>query len=416
MNTYYADLHIHSRYSRATSPSCDLEPLHHWAQLKGIAVCGTGDCTHPDWSKNLKESLIQDDTSGLYRLRDTLAERASASVPESCRAPVNFLITGEISSIYKRDGATRKVHSVILLPSLEAAGRLNTQLSQIGNIFSDGRPILGLDPRNLLEMLLEIDPRCALIPAHIWTPWFSMLGAKSGFDSLEECFGDLSKHIFAVETGLSSDAPMNHRIPFLDSITLVSNSDMHSPSNLGRNATRFFGTPSYANIMQALKTRTPDLFGGTVDLFPEEGKYFHDGHRSCGISLSPQESIAHNCLCPACGKPLTIGVLHRVQELAEKHKQLRTAARPDYPPFHYIIPLPELLASQLGNAAASRRVQSAYRQTLAQAGAELPLLIDAPAACLSTLTETGAAILKIRQGEVSRTPGFDGVYGTIRPA
>ncbi|MFA7172214.1 MAG: endonuclease Q family protein [Kiritimatiellia bacterium] len=415
MKTYYADLHIHSKYSRATSPECDLISLHHWAQLKGISVCGTGDCTHPDWSKTLKESLTLEENSGLYTLKQNCLTSLPNHLPESCHAPVKFLITGEISSIYKRDNQTRKVHSLILLPSLEAAAKLNTRLATIGNIFSDGRPILRVDPRNLLEMLLEIDPRCALIPAHIWTPWFSMLGSKSGFDSIEECFGDLTPHIFAVETGLSSDAPMNHRIRFLQKITLVSNSDIHSPARLGRNATRFFGNPSYDNIMTAFKERAPHLFGGTVDLFPEEGKYFHDGHRSCGISLAPEESMACGSLCPACGQKLTIGVLHRVIELEKKHPPLATAKCRPIPPYHHIIPLDELLSHQIGNAATSKKVKTAYLQTLEAAGPELPLLIDATSKQLNTLNETGALIQQVRLGKVHKTPGFDGVYGRIRP-
>lgn len=414
MKPYYADLHIHSKYSRATSPQCELESLHRWAQLKGISVCGTGDCTHPSWSASLRKSLIPDETNGLYRLRDTPAKRASKDVPESCRAPVSFLVTGEISSIYKRNGKTRKVHSVVLLPSLEAAGALNTRLSQLGNIISDGRPILGVDPQTLLEILLETDPRCVLIPAHIWTPWFSVLGAKSGFDSLEECFGDLTKHIFAVETGLSSDAPMNHRIRFLQDITLVSNSDMHSPSKLGRNATRFFGKPSYGNIVKALKTRKAKLFGGTVDLFPEEGKYFYDGHRSCGVSISPEESIANGSICPACEKPLTIGVLHRVVQLEKLHKRIPATQQKEYPPFHYIIPLQELLADQIGNAVSSKKVQNAYMQILEQSGPELPLLIDAAEKQINKLDAIGEMILKVRQGKVTKQPGFDGVYGSVR--
>ncbi|MDD2599937.1 MAG: endonuclease Q family protein [Kiritimatiellae bacterium] len=415
MNTYYADLHIHSKYSRATSPECDLIPLHHWAQLKGISVCGTGDCTHPDWSKTLKESLILDQDNGLYTLKPNLRGTLTHQLPESCRAPVHFMLTGEISSIYKRDNQTRKVHSLILLPSLEAAATLNTKLAALGNIFSDGRPILKVDPRNLLEMLLEIDPRCALIPAHIWTPWFSMLGSKSGFDSIEECFGDLTPHIFAVETGLSSDAPMNHRVGFLQKITLVSNSDIHSPARLGRNATRFFGTPSYDNIMAAIKGRAPHLFGGTVDLFPEEGKYYHNGHRSCGVSLTPEQSMACDNLCPACGRMLTIGVLHRVMELAEKHPPLISAKRCPVPPYHHIIPLDELLSHQIGNAITSKRVKAAYLHALATAGPELPLLIDAAAKQLDALNEAGAMIKQVRLGKVHKTPGFDGIYGRIYP-
>jgi len=412
---YYADLHIHSHYSRATSPACTPEGLFHWAQLKGVGVCGTGDCTHPAWLAELKEKL-REDSPGLYSLHPRLCEAAAESVPLACRAPVRFVVTGEISSIYKRDGRVRKVHSLILLPSLEAATRLNTRLSQIGNILSDGRPILGLDPRNLLEMLLETDPRAALIPAHIWTPWFSMLGAKSGFDSLEECFGELSKHIFAVETGLSSDAPMNHRIRCLDNVALVSNSDLHSPANLGRNANVFFGVPSYDAMLDGLSNRDAEVCGGTVDLFPEEGKYHLDGHRACGVHMEPDESMARDNLCPACGKPITIGVLHRVVELERGQAKQHTAHRfpsPSRLPFRYIIPLPELLAQQLGTAPLSKKVSAAYMRLLAEAGPELPLLLDTDTHSLSALEKTGDMIIRMREGRVTRQGGYDGEYGIV---
>ncbi|MCL1920953.1 MAG: endonuclease Q family protein, partial [Kiritimatiellaeota bacterium] len=316
---YYVDLHVHSRHSRATSRECSPEGLGRWAQLKGVTVCGTGDCTHPGWMAELREKLREaDDAQGLYALAPPFQSAADADVPGACRRPVRFMVTGEISSIYKRGGRGRRVHSVILLPSLAAAERLNARLAAIGNIASDGRPILGLDPRDLLEMLLEVDPRTALIPAHIWTPWFSMLGAKSGFDSLEECFGDLSPHIFAVETGLSSDAPMSRRIRGLDGVALVSNSDLHSPANLGRNANVFFGEPGYDAMLDGLRAADPAVCGGTVDLFPEEGKYHLDGHRDCGVCLEPEESLALDNICPACGKEVTIGVLHRVVELEQR--------------------------------------------------------------------------------------------------
>jgi len=408
---YYADLHIHSRYSRATSPTCTPEGLFQWAQLKGVGVCGTGDCTHPAWFAELGEKLCED-AQGLYALKQELRTPASSDVPDSCRAPVRFLVTGEISSIYKRGGKVRKVHSVVLLPSLDAAARLNARLAQIGNIHSDGRPILGLDPRNLLELLLETDPRAALIPAHIWTPWFSMLGAKSGFDSIEECFGDLTPHIFAVETGLSSDAPMNHRIRCLDRVALVSNSDLHSPSNLGRNANLFFGEPSYDALLGGLRSRDPAVCGGTVDLFPEEGKYHLDGHRACGVCMEPAESMAHDNLCPVCGKELTIGVLHRV--VALEKKQAAGTAPADRLPFRYIVPLPELLAQHLMTASAtSKKVSAAYRSLLASAGPELPLLLDADEHGLNELGDIGRLILRMRAGHVTRTGGFDGEYGCI---
>ncbi len=433
---YYADLHIHSHYSRATSPACTPEGLFHWAQLKGVGVCGTGDCTHPGWFSELKEKLTED-APGLYALKPGLREAAGKEVPAACRAPVRFVVTGEISSIYKRGGKVRKVHSIILLPSLEAAGKLNTRLSQIGNIISDGRPILGLDPRNLLELLLEADPRAALIPAHIWTPWFSMLGAKSGFDSLEECFGDLSGHIFAVETGLSSDAPMNRRIRCLDSVALVANSDLHSPSNLGRNANLFLGEPSYDAMMNGLRAQDPAVCGGTIGLFPEEGKYHLDGHRACRVRLSPEESMARNNLCPACGKVVTIGVLHRVVELetaqgagfrsletgdggqrTEARVQpsafsLQPSALPRLP-YHYIVPLPELLAQQVGTAPSSKKVAAAYASLLAEAGPELPLLLETDSQALAKLGIIGEAIHKVREGHVVREGGYDGEYGSIR--
>lgn len=407
---YYADLHIHSRYSRATSPTCTPEELFKWAQLKGVGVCGTGDCTHPAWFAELSEKLCED-AQGLYALKPALRAAASADVPDSCRAPVRFLVTGEISSIYKRGGKVRKVHSVILLPSLDAAARLNVRLARIGNIHSDGRPILGLDPRNLLELLLESDPHAALIPAHIWTPWFSMLGAKSGFDSLEECFGDLTPHIFAVETGLSSDAPMNHRIRCLDRVALVSNSDLHSPANLGRNANLFFGAPSYDALLNALRSRDPAVCGGTVDLFPEAGKYHLDGHRACGVCQEPAESMTHGNRCPVCAKELTIGVLHRVVELEQK--QTPATAPIERLPYHYIIPLPELLAQHVATSAQSKKVSSAYRRLLAEAGAELPLLLDANQGRLNELGAIGQLILHMRDGHVTRQGGFDGEYGSI---
>lgn len=413
---YYADLHVHSHYSRATSPSCTLENLCRWAQLKGIGVCGTGDCTHPAWFAELKEKLIES-APGLYALRPDLAADVNGDVPDSCRASVHFAVTGEISSIYTRDGRVRKVHSLILLPSLAAAARLNVRLSRIGNILSDGRPILGLDPRDLLEILLEIDPLAVLIPAHIWTPWFSVLGARSGFDSIEACFRDLTSHIFAVETGLSSDAPMNHRIRCLDGVALVSNSDLHSPANLGRNANLFRGKPSYRDMTEGLRARDPGVCGGTVDLFPEEGKYHLDGHRSCGVRLEPAASVACGSLCPACGKPLTIGVLHRVVELERQQGHDADSDRSRAVrrlPFRYIVPLPEILSQQFSAAPQSKRVSAAYRRLLDACGPELPLLLDANAAALGAADETGALIAHMRAGRVVRVGGYDGEYGTVR--
>jgi DNA helicase II / ATP-dependent DNA helicase PcrA len=412
---YYADFHIHSKYSRATSPQCTPEGLAQWAQLKGISVCATGDCTHPGWMAELKAKLKESpDADGLYQLTPEAQALADQEVPASCRAKVRFIITGEISSIYKRGGRVRKVHNIVVLPSLESAERLNEKLSQIGNIVSDGRPILGLDPRRLLEILLETDPKSALIPAHIWTPWFSMLGAKSGFDSVEECFGELTPHIFAIETGLSSDVPMNRRIRCLDSLTLISNSDLHSPSNLGRNANAFHGKPGYAAMMDALRTRDPKGWGGTIDLFPEEGKYHLDGHRACGVCMEPEESMAVNNLCPVCGKELTIGVLHRVVELEKSQKPEKKSRLTKEDHYRYIIPLPELIAQTLGVADSSKKVQAAYQKILAEQGNELAILLEKPEKELEKLGDVGACIRAVRAGRVLRKGGYDGEYGVIR--
>lgn len=415
---YYADLHTHSRHSRATSPTCTPEGLCRWAQLKGVTVCGSGDCTHPAWLAELKEKLAES-APGLYAMRPAFAEVASRDVPLSCRATVHFMVTGEISSVYRRDGKVRKVHSLVLLPSLEAAARLNVRLARCGNILSDGRPTLGLDPRDLLEILLETDPRAALVPAHIWTPWFSVLGSKSGFDSLAECFGDLTPHVFAAETGLSSDAPMNHRIRGLDGIALVANSDLHSPSNLGRNANLFRGRPSYEALLNGLRAHDPDVCGGTVHLFPEEGKYHLDGHRSCGVRMSPDASMRVDNLCPACGKPLTIGVLHRIVELERRERDAgapRDARGAAWLPHRHVVPLAEILSQRLGAAPQSKRVAEAYRGLLDAHGPELHLLLDADEATLAAAGETGALIAQMRAGRVVREGGYDGLYGTVRIA
>jgi len=409
---FYADLHIHSRFSRATSPSCTPEGLAHWSQRKGITVCGTGDCTHPGWMAELQEKLEPDPDSDLYRLKRIYQDLADEHLPLRCKSAVRFLVTGEISCIYKRENRVRKVHVIVLLPSLQDAKRLNERLAQIGNIVSDGRPILGLDPLVLLKILLEINPASMLIPAHIWTPWFSMLGAKSGFDSLEACFGEWSSHIAAVETGLSSDAPMNHRIHCLNHVALVSNSDLHSPANLGRNANLFFGPPSFQRIRQGLVERDPTICGGTIDLYPEEGKYFLDGHRTCRVCQTPEQSMQTHNICPVCKKELTIGVLHRVVEL--ERMQAPASTQPAIPrlPYQYIIPLPELLAQMIGVAPTSKKVHTAYDQLQQEVGPELPFLLDLSLHDLAR-QPIGPYLLAMRQGRVIRSGGFDGEYGRI---
>jgi PHP family Zn ribbon phosphoesterase len=333
---FFADLHIHSHYSRATSKNLNFEHLSKWAQLKGITVVGTGDIAHPGWLQEMKDKL-EPAEEGLFKLKDEFAAAIRSEVPAACQAPVRFMLAGEISSIYKKNEKVRKVHNVIFAPSLGAVEKIQVALEKIGNIRSDGRPILGLDSRDLLEIILDIDPQDYLIPAHIWTPWFSLLGSKSGFDSVAECFDDLTPHIFALETGLSSDPPMNWRISALDGYTLISNSDAHSPQKLAREANLFDTELSYPSIFEALKSGDPANFLGTTEFFPEEGKYHYDGHRKCGVSWEPRTTIEHNMLCTVCGKPVTVGVMHRVETLADRQVGAQSARSQRY---QSLIPLP----------------------------------------------------------------------------
>jgi PHP family Zn ribbon phosphoesterase len=409
---FVADLHVHSRYSRATSSACTLEGLHRWAQLKGVRVVGTGDATHPGWAGELAGKLVPS-APGLFRLREDLAAPIDAAVPLSCRAAVEFMVTAEVSSIYRRAGRVRKVHSLLLFPDLAAAGRPRERLAAIGNIASDGRPILGLDPRDLLRLAREAHPAIALIPAHVWTPWFSVLGAKSGFDSVEEAFGDLTPEICAIETGLSSDPPMNWRVSSLDPFALVSNSDLHSPFNLARNANLFHGEPDYFAMVNGLRRRDPAVCGGTVDLYPEEGKYHLDGHRACGYSRDPAATGHSSDPCPVCGRPLVPGVLRRVVELADRPAGTCPAG---VLPHRYIVPLCELLGEIMACGPATRRVANAYLRLLADLGPELRILLDLPLASLDGHAPAllAEAVRRVREGRVFRRGGYDGVYGTVR--
>ena len=401
---YIADLHIHSKYSRATSRDLDLPHLDLWARRKGIALVATGDFTHPAWREEM-ENALEPAEEGLYTLKPDL--RLPCEVQGE--AP-RFVISGEISSIYKKNGKTRKVHSVILLPDLASAQALSQRLEAIGNIHSDGRPILGLDCRDLLEIALDACPSAVFIPAHIWTPHFSLLGAFSGFDSLEECFGDLSGEIHAVETGLSSDPPMNWRVPDLDGLTLVSNSDAHSPAKLGREANLLDCALSYPAMAHAIQTG--EGFCGTLEFYPEEGKYHLDGHRNCGVCLEPSEARKLGDVCPVCGRRLTIGVLHRVEALALRPE----GARPEgAKPFESLVPLPELLSASLGAGAASRRVQEAYFSLLRALGDEMYILREADPMDIERVAGFAAAegVRRLRAGRVRRKGGFDGEYGEI---
>ena len=409
--SFYADLHVHSKYSRATSRVLDLEHLAWWAARKGIGVVATGDCVHPGWLAELRDGLVADG-GGLFRLRPDIEAEVLLTLPAMCRRRVRFILSTEISTIYKKDGRTRKVHHLIYLPSLEAAEALAARLGRIGNIVSDGRPILGLDSRDLLEITLETAPGAWLVPAHIWTPWFAVLGAHSGFDSIAACYGDLSDHIFAVETGLSSDPAMNWRVSFLDRYRLVSNSDAHSPAKLGREATRFDCVPEYGAIREALATG--DGYVGTVEFFPEEGKYHHDGHRTCSVRLNPLETEALGWRCPVCGEPVTVGVAHRVEMLADRTESagFHPATAGSVSSF---IPLPEIIAEIMGRGVGSRSVVHAYDRVLATLGPELNLLGELPMADIVAVAPLlGEAVARLRAGRVIREAGYDGEYGAVR--
>ena len=407
-----ADIHLHSHYSRATSKNLTFEHLWKWAQLKGVQVVATGDIAHPGWLQELQEKL-EPAEDGLFQLKLEHAATVADDVPPSCRGTVRFLIGGEISNIYKKYDRTRKVHNIVFAPSVEATAALQAELEKIGNIRADGRPILGLDSRDLLEIVLEVDDRCHLIPAHIWTPWFSVLGSKSGFDSLEECFTDLTPHIFAVETGLSSDPPMNWRVSWLDDYTLISNSDAHSPPKLAREATLFDTELCYDALFAALRSGDPAQFLGTIEFFPEEGKYHLDGHRKCGVCWEPVTTVANKGRCSNCGKPVTVGVFHRVEELADR----APGARPASPvPFTSLIPLPEALSEILSVGPSSKRVQTEYTRLLGRLGPELTILRALP---LEEIGAVGGPLLaegirRMRAGEVHAQSGYDGEYGVIR--
>jgi DNA helicase-2/ATP-dependent DNA helicase PcrA len=408
---FIADFHIHSKHSRATSKNLDLEHLYLAAQQKGLTVVGTGDATHPTWMAELREKLSPAE-DGLFRLRKDLESDGDLRVPPACRAPVRFVLTAEISNIYKKDGQTRKNHNLVFLPDMDTATRFNRELDRIGNIASDGRPILGLDARNLLEIVLGIHAQAFLVPAHIWTPWFSLLGSKSGFDGLEECFGDLAGHIFAVETGLSSDPAMNRRVSSLDHLTLISNSDAHSPSKLGREANRLDTELSFSGIRRALRRGRAPLFLGTDEFYPEEGKYHLDGHRKCGVRLTPEATRSLGGLCPKCGQPLTLGVLHRVEALADRGKA-ETGAH--LPPFQCVIPLVDILAEVMQVGPGTRKVRQAWEMLLSTLGNERTILQE----CDPTTIERvgipllGEAIRRMRAGEIQLAAGYDGEYGRI---
>ena len=407
---FYADLHIHSHFSRACSRDCDLEHLAWWAGRKGITVVGTGDFTHPAWAEELRASLVPAEP-GLFRLRPDLERAVLGRLPAACRTPARFMLSSEISTIYKRDGKTRKVHHLLYAPSLDAAGEITRRLARIGNLAADGRPILGLDSRDLLEIMLSGGDGCYLVPAHAWTPWFAVLGSQSGFDRVSDCYADLAGHVFAIETGLSSDPEMNWRVSSLDGYRLVSNSDAHSPPMLGREATVFDTDADYFAILRAL--RTGEGFGGTVEFFPEEGKYHLDGHRACGVRTTPEETRAAGGKCPVCGKTPTIGVQHRVEALADRPAGYRLPGAAGYLSF---VQLPEILGEIAAVGPKSKSVTAQVTALVERFGPELAILGEVPLDDLAARAPSivAEAIARLRRGEVRREAGYDGVYGTIR--
>jgi DNA helicase II / ATP-dependent DNA helicase PcrA len=415
---FAADLHIHSKYSRATSKDMDVDNLNRWAKIKGVKVLGTGDFTHPLWLKELKEKL-EPAEPGLFKVRgksrprltnhDWLPNNGNNHEDKTTR----FLLSSEISCIYSKNNQIRKIHIIVLAPDFKIVERINARLGWIGNLKSDGRPILGLDAKELVNIVLHISQDCFIIPAHIYTPWFSLFGANSGFNSLEECFEEYSQYVYAGETGLSSDPPMSWRNSSLDKIALISNSDAHSPSRIGREANIFNADLSYSGITQAIKNRDPQKFVETIEFFPEEGRYHYDGHRNCQISLSPQEAKKLNNLCPKCGKPLTIGVSHRIDDLADRKEKGRPSQTI---PFKRMIPLEEIIAEVKGLGVGSKAVREDYKNLIKHFGSEFEALLNASP---EQIEQTGSAelaegIKRVRQENIQIEPGYDGEYGRIK--
>jgi len=383
----------------------DVENLDEWANIKGIQVIGTGDFTHPQWLKELKQNL-EPAESGLFKMKKIDSE-------------VRFILTVEISSIYSKNNQVRKIHNIIFAPDFETVEKINTHLGWIGNLKSDGRPILGLDAKELAKIVLNASDKCLIVPAHIWTPWFSIFGSKSGFDSIEECFEEYTKYIYAIETGLSSDPAMNWRLSALDNITLISNSDAHSPRKLGREANIFEGEKiDYNLIVEAIKAGPVIRPGNglrltqTIEFFPEEGKYHWDGHRKCDICLSPEESKKYSGLCPVCGKPLTIGVMNRVAQLADRPSGVKPAKAI---PYKSLIPLEEVIADTLKVGAGTKRVAEHYKELIKSIGSEFKVLLEAKREDImaASLPEIAEAVIRVRQGKVNVSPGYDGEFGKI---
>ncbi|MDD8026727.1 MAG: endonuclease Q family protein [Acidobacteriota bacterium] len=410
---FLADLHLHSRFSRATSRDMTLDTIAAWAKVKGLKLVAAADFTHPEWFFLIRQKL-EPAGNGFFRLRSVQAPEPEFLRPFAPgRDDVHFILSTELSFIYSKKGRVRKVHLLLLVPDLESAEKINGRLAGLGNLSSDGRPILGLDAKAFVRMAADLCPGSVVIPSHIWTPWFSLFGSNSGFDAVEECFEEMTPFLFAMETGLSSDPAMNRRLSALDRYALVSNSDAHSPSKLGREANAVEADFSYKGLLEAVRSRDPARFLYTVEFFPEEGKYHYDGHRKCGVCLAPRESMRLGGICPACGKKLTIGVLHRVEELADRPEPLEG---PDRIPAKSLIPLNEIIGEACGQSADGRGVWEAYVRFIREFGDEHRILTEVPVADLVRLQpeRIGRGIERVRRGLVQIEPGHDGEYGTVR--
>ncbi|MEA1965306.1 MAG: endonuclease Q family protein [Candidatus Aerophobetes bacterium] len=392
--SFIADFHVHSRYSRATSKDMDIPHIDRIARLKGINLVGTGDFTHPLWLNDLKNALTPLG-NGLYRWGATF-----------------FMLTAEVNNVFYKKGRNRKIHNIIFAPDFKVVEKVNKEIGKFGDLFSDGRPTLNMEAKHLIEVVLGVSEKAFVVPAHIWTPWFSLFGANSGFDSIEECFGDYTKYIYALETGLSSDPAMNWRVSNLDKFTLISNSDAHSPSKLGREANVFSQKLDYEEIRNVFKEKDKDKFIYTIEFFPQEGKYHYDGHRRCGLSFSPEESRKCRNRCPKCGQALTVGVMHRVEDLGDKEKGFTP---PGTIPFKRIIPLKEIIAKVLNQGVDTKGVKEKYREIVQQLGGEFYVLLNAPYEELTRFISPKIAegVMRVREGRVKIKCGYDGVYGEI---
>lgn len=397
-----ADLHLHSKYSRATSKEMDIANISRWAKIKGIDIIATGDFCHPQYLKELEQNLVSNG-QGLFTYKEDKSQN-----------PTYFFLSNEVSCIYKKGDKTRRLHICLFAPDLKSVRKLSETLDKKGyNIKSDGRPIFGLDVRDLAEMVLDIDDRFMVVPAHIWTPWFAMFGSKSGFDTIEECFEDMTPHIYAVETGLSSDPEMNWRLSALDNITLISNGDSHSPKKIGREANVFdLKENSYDEIYNILKEKDKKKFLYTIEFYPQEGKYHYDGHAKCKISFSPQETKKHKGICPKCKKPLVLGVDYRVDELADRPKGFK----PENPiPYKSLVPLAEIIAECFQVGSGSKKVMQAYEKLIEKFGSEFKILLDVSTEDLKKENELLAeAIRRVREGQMHVVPGYDGVFGIVK--